>query len=224
MDSVTAIVLVRAGSRRLKNKNLQPFNGVTLLEHKILTLQQTPEVTKIVVSSDSDEMLNIARNRGVETHKRPAEYCDEISKPFGETVHLICSEVTGDHILWAPCTSPLVYHGLFSKAIHTYFDALQNGFDSLITVDVFKKFMWDEEKPLNYELGEKQVPSQLLPNLYVVTNGILLSPRLKAIEWKYTYGKNPYRMEIDKFATVDIDDALDLIQATGWLNEHKNKF
>ena len=112
----------------------------------------------------------------------------------------------------------------FFKAINTYFESLRTGYDSLISVEVFKKFMWDEENPLNYELGDKQVPSQLLPNLYIVTNGILLSPRLKAIEWKYTYGKNPYRFEIDKFATVDIDDELDLIQATGWLNEYRDKF
>ena len=99
MHSVTAVIPVRAGSRRLKNKNLRPFNGVTLLEHKVLTLKQTPEVTKIVVSSDSEEMLNIAKNHGVDTHKRPAAYCDEVSKPFGETVRLVCSEVTGEHIL-----------------------------------------------------------------------------------------------------------------------------
>ena len=78
--------------------------------------------------------------------------------------------------------------------------------------------MWDENGPLNYELGEKQVPSQQLPDLYVVTNGILLAPRAKTIEWKYTYGRNPYKFEVDKFSAVDIDDELDLIQAKAWLD------
>ncbi len=224
MDRITAIIPVRAGSRRMKNKNIAPFAGTTLLEHKIEMLKKVPEVTRIVVSSDSDLMLGMAKEHGVDTHKRPDEYCDEVSKPFGETVKLVCSAVEGDHILWAPCTSPLIYPALYSKAIGLYLQALKDGYDSLISVELFKRFMWDENGPMNYELGDKQVPSQLLPNLYVVTNGILLSPREKTIEWKYTYGRNPYKFEIDKFACVDIDDELDLIHAKAWMEANSDKF
>ena len=224
MDKITAIIPARAGSRRLKNKNIAPFNGTTLLEHKIEILKRVPEVTRIVVSSDSELMLEIAQNHGVDIHRRPVEYCDEKSRPFSDTVQLICSAVEGDHILWAPCTSPLIYSELYSKAINLYLQALQNGYDSLISVELFKRFLWDENGPLNYELGDKQVPSQDLPNLYVVTNGILLSPRHKAIEWKYTYGRHPYKFQIDKFATVDIDDELDLTHASAWMAEHIDKF
>ena len=224
MQRITAIIPVRAGSRRLKDKNIAPFNGTTLLEHKIEMLKRVPEVTRIVVTSDSERMLEMAQSHGVDIHRRPIEFCDEKSRPFGDTVRLVCSAVEGDHILWAPCTSPLVYPELYSKAIHLYFKALKDGYDSLISVELFKRFMWDEEKPLNYELGDKQVPSQQLPNLYVVTNGILLSPREKTIEWKYTYGRHPYKFEIDKFATVDIDDELDLIHAQAWLDANVEKF
>ena len=224
MDRITAIIPVRAGSRRMKNKNIAPFAGTTLLEHKIEMLKKVPEVTRIVVSSDSDLMLGMAKEHGVDTHKRPDEYCDEVSKPFGETVKLVCSAVEGDHILWAPCTSPLIYPALYSKAIGLYLQALKDGYDSLISVELFKRFMWDENGPMNYELGDKQVPSQLLTNLYVVTNGILLSPREKTIEWKYTYGRNPYKFEIDKFACVDIDDELDLIHAKAWMEANSDKF
>lgn len=224
MERITAIIPVRAGSRRMKNKNIAPFAGTTLLEHKIKVLKKVPEITRIVVTSDSEFMLELAEKNGVDIHKRAPEYCDEISKPFGETVRLVCSEVEGDHILWAPCTSPLVYPALYSQAIELYLKALKEGYDSLISVELFKHFMWDENAPLNYELGEKQVPSQQLPNLYVVTNGILLSPREKTIEWKYTYGHHPYKFEIDKFATVDIDDELDLIHAQAWLQKNIEKF
>lgn len=224
MNSITAIIPVRAGSRRMKNKNIAPFNGTTLLEHKIEILKQVPEVTSIVVTSDSEYMLELAEKHGVSTHVRPIEFCDEKSKPFGETVKLVCSAVEGDHILWAPCTSPLVYPALYSRAIECYIEALKDGYDSLISVELFKHFMWNETGPLNYELGDKQVPSQQLPNLYVVTNGILLSPRHKAIEWKYTYGRNPYKFIVDKFATVDIDDELDLLHAKAWLEENRSLF
>lgn len=224
MEKITAIIPVREGSRRLKNKNIASFNGTTLLEHKIEILKKVPEITKIVVSSDSEIMLKMAEEHKVDVHRRPVEFCDEMSRPFGDTVELVCSSVEGDHILWAPCTSPLIYPALYSRAIGLYFEALEKGYDSLISVELFKHFMWDENAPLNYELGDKQVPSQDLPNLYVVTNGILLAPREKTIEWKYTYGRKPYKFNIDKFATVDIDDELDLIHAHAWLEANRDKF
>ena len=38
------------------------------------------EITKIVVSSDSDLMLEMAKNAGADIHKRAPEYCDEKTK------------------------------------------------------------------------------------------------------------------------------------------------
>ena len=61
MDTITAIVPVREGSTRLKNKNVAPFAGTNLLLYKLEQLKKVPEITKIVVSSDSDIMLEMAR-------------------------------------------------------------------------------------------------------------------------------------------------------------------
>jgi N-acylneuraminate cytidylyltransferase len=209
----TAIIPVRAGSRRIPNKNLAPFGDSTLLENKIEVLKGVPEITKILVTSDSEEMLAIAAKHGADTHVRPVEYCDEKTLPFAETVKLVCSVANGEHIVWSPCTSPLVSAVLYSQAIATYLEQLNNGYDSLISVQSLKKFIWDDEKPLNYELGEKQVPSQQLPNWYIVTNGILIAPRKKMIEWKYTYGRNPYKFIVDAKSAVDIDEPVDLVIA-----------
>ena len=103
MNSITAIIPVREGSRRLKNKNVAPFAGTNLLINKINQLKQVKEITNIVVSSDSDNMLEMARLQGVSTHKRAVEFCDEKSKTFGEVVAHICENVDGDDILWATC-------------------------------------------------------------------------------------------------------------------------
>ena len=64
-NEITAIIPVRAGSTRLKNKNIAPFAGTNLLIHKINQLKQVSEISKIVVSSDSDVMLEMARQAGV---------------------------------------------------------------------------------------------------------------------------------------------------------------
>ena len=61
MKTITAIIPVRAGSTRLKNKNVAPFAGTNLLVNKIRQLQEVKEITRIVVSSDSDLMLSMSR-------------------------------------------------------------------------------------------------------------------------------------------------------------------
>ena len=106
MKTITAIIPVRAGSTRLKNKNVAPFAGTNLLINKINQLKLVSEITRIVVSSDSDLMLEMAKSAGADIHKRAPEYCDEKTKTFGEVVRHIAESVNGDTILWATCTSP----------------------------------------------------------------------------------------------------------------------
>ena len=216
--SITAIIPVREGSRRLKNKNVATFAGTNLLINKINQLKQVKELSNIVVSSDSDLMLSMAKSQGVDIHKRAIEFCDEKSKTFGEVVSHICENVSGDDILWATCTAPLVFPKQYREAIKLYYQALEDGYDSLVSMEKFKRYLWDENGPVNYELGIRHVPSQQLPPLYFVTDGILLAPREKMIEWKYFHGHNPYRFILDKRTSIDIDDGLDLACARAWLD------
>ena len=58
--TLTAIIPVRAGSRRLHNKNILPFGDSNLLVHKIRQLKAVKSIDEIVVSSDSDVMLEMA--------------------------------------------------------------------------------------------------------------------------------------------------------------------
>lgn len=215
---VTAVVPVRAGSRRLKNKNVAPFAGTNLLLNKIEQLKKVPEVERVVVTSDSDMMLAMAAGAGALTHKRAPEFCDETTKSFGEVVRHIAESVEGQHILWATCTSPLVSPAVYRQAIETYWGALYDGYDSLVSFERIKRYLWDDNGPVNYELGLKHVPSQQLPDLYIVTDGILLAPREKMIEWSYFHGRHPYRFLVDKRTAVDIDDGLDLAVARAWLD------
>jgi len=68
--SITAVIPVREGSRRLKNKNVAPFAGTNLLINKINQLKQVPEISSIVVTSDSETMLAMAAREKALTHKR----------------------------------------------------------------------------------------------------------------------------------------------------------
>lgn len=217
-NKFTAVIPVRAGSSRLKNKNLSPIAGTNLLLFKIEQLKCVPEIDRIVVTSDSDIMLGMARDAGVETHRRGIEYCDEKTKSFGEVCRHVAESVEGENIIWATCTAPLVFPRLYSRAIAVYGQALKEGFDSLMSVEVFKRYLWDDQGPINYQLGVKHVPSQQLPELFIITDGIQIAPRAKMIEWSYFHGSNPYKFRLGKREAVDIDDSFDLAKARAWLD------
>ena len=217
----SAIIPVRAGSRRLPNKNILPFGNSNLLIHKIRQLKKVVQIDEIVVSSDSDIMLEMAQKEGVKVHKRPIEYADEKTKTFGEVV-AYCAEnaCQGENVIWAPCVCPLCDEYNFSDAINKYEELVLNKkeYDSVISAKLFKEYLWDEEKPLNYKLGMGHVPSQQLPNYQVIVNGFYIAPRLKMIEWNYFFGLKPYRLIISKKEAVDIDDKDDFEIAKALLN------
>ena len=214
----TAIIPVRKGSRRLPGKNTAPFANSNLLIYKIEQLKKVPQIRRIYVSSDCDDMLCMGKQHGTLTHKRAIEYCDEKSKTFGEVVSHICSNVKGENIIWATCTSPLVEPHHYVEAIESFELEQMNGFDSLMSVEEYKRYMWTKEGPLNYKLGTKHVPSQELEPIYRVTDGILIAPRLDMIKWNYFHGSNPYKFIMDKRSSIDIDDVYDLECARAWLN------
>ncbi len=217
----TAIIPVRAGSKRLPNKNILPFGDSNLLINKIRQLKKVNNIDEIVVSSDSEIMLDMAKAEGVSVHIRPIEYADEKTKTFGEVV-TYCAEnaAHGDNVIWAPCVCPLCDEYNFAEAINTYEELVikNKEYDSVISAKAFKEYLWDEEKPLNYKLGMGHVPSQQLPNYQVIVNGFYIASRLNMIKWNYFFGLKPYRLIISKREAVDIDDKDDFEIAKSLLN------
>ena len=71
-QKLTAIVPVRKGSQRIKNKNFKPFAGKNLLRIKLEILKKIDIIDSIVVNSDSEEALTMAKEFGVEQFRRRA--------------------------------------------------------------------------------------------------------------------------------------------------------
>ena len=80
MPSVIALIGARAGSERVLHKNIRPLAGHPLLAYAIATAQQAGVFERVVVSTDSDEIAEIARYYGAEVpFLRPAEYATATS-------------------------------------------------------------------------------------------------------------------------------------------------
>lgn len=174
-------------------------------------------ITNIIVSSDSNRMLQMAEDAGVQAWKRPQKYADE-SVPFGRFLDYLCEVLPNEHILWACVTSPLVESELYEKAIQLYFEKLKEGFDSLITCLPCQSYYMDEKGPINFKMGLEHVNSEKLQPIYHFTNGINIAPKSKIAEWHYNYGPNAYRLMVNKRQAVDIDDIYDYECAKAMLN------
>ena len=216
MKKITAIIPVRKGSVRVKNKNLKPFAGTNLLEIKIKQLKQINFINKIVVSSDCDEMLKIAIDHGVETHRRD-EYFASSKADNSEFFKNLAENIEGDYLMYSPVTCPLI-----SK--ETYFDCI-NSFqnkdvENLVTVSPVKHHMWLDGKPLNYDV-RKSPNSQDLPNIHQITYGICIISKNDMIEYRNVITDNPTFKILDEIESVDIDTEFDFMTAEMIYNKIK---
>lgn len=201
-----ALIMARSGSKRVKNKNIKPFANSSLLEVKINQLKRVKNLDGIVVNSDDDTMLSIAKNLGCETIKRDAYYCTDDIQPNELYKHL-AETFPADIVVITNTTSPLVKDETIYDTIET-FKANLDEYDSLNTGHLVKDFLWLDGKPLNYDENNKP-KSQDLPDIVNLNAAINITTKEKMIENKNYVGKKPYIYIIDELEGVDVDYPID---------------
>ena len=78
--SAVAFVPARSGSERVPQKNIRPLAGHPLLAYAIETALQSGTFERVVVSTDSEEIAEVARWYGADVpFLRPAEYATSTS-------------------------------------------------------------------------------------------------------------------------------------------------
>ena len=205
---LTAVIPVRAGSQRVKNKNTKPFADSNLLKIKLETLKKISMIDNIVVNSDSDEMLDIALSYGVSTHKREEYYasseCDnsEFFKHIAETTN-------SDYILCSHVTSPLISAETYFSCVDKF---MNSNIENLVTVCDVKDHMWLDGKPLNYNPSESP-NSQDLPDIVGLTYGISILGKDDMVKHKNVVTDNPYFYRLDEIESIDIDTEYDFMVA-----------
>lgn len=210
MKKLVALIAVRAGSQRVPNKNIRNFSNSNLLEIKIEQLKKVKGIDEIIVNSDSQEMLEIAKNMGVTAVKRDEYYAtsyvsmSEVYKHFAETTD-------SEYIMYANVTNPLLEPSTYEKAINMFFENIKNH-DSLASCNQIKEFMWLDGKPINYDT-KKQPRSQDLPNIVALNFAISIISKKLMSEKMNIIGDNPIFFELDEVESVDIDTSLDFFLA-----------
>jgi len=61
-----AVIPARRGSKGLPGKNIRPLAGLPLIAHSILFAKLCPEIKRLIVSTDCDEISDVARQFGAD--------------------------------------------------------------------------------------------------------------------------------------------------------------
>lgn len=211
-----AIILARAGSKGITNKNLIDFCGKPLLGWTIEQCMNATSIEKTWVSSDGDDILNFSRNLGCSTILRPKELASDTSSSEDGWLHAIEEiEKEGRKIntIIAPQpTSPLRKPDDFNLGLKKFFD---NDFDSLFSCSVVEDlFFWEKDsnnflRSINYDYKNRKLRQQN-PTQYI-ENGSFYIFNVDMIRTKKNrFGDKIGFSTMEFWQTFEIDDLDDL--------------
>lgn len=87
---ILVTVCARKGSRGVRLKNLRPLNGLPLIVHTIRQALAWPRGAKVVVSTDAEEIADVARQHGAEVpFQRPAELSTDTAAKMPVLIHAL---------------------------------------------------------------------------------------------------------------------------------------
>lgn len=216
---VVAIIPVRAGSVRVKNKSIRNFDDTNLLNHKIKQLLNIKEIDKIILTTDSDEAKKIGNSYGINVLDRSGYYSS--SECNNSDFFKYIAEQTNEedkYLIYTPVTSPFVKNETISEVITKFKE--NEDYDSVVPVETLKHHMWMDGKPLNYELSNAP-NTQDLPNIYALNYACSIISREEQIKYSSLCGKTPFFYPLTQFESIDIDTMYDFELAQLL---YKNKF
>ena len=186
--TLKALIPVRQGSQRVRNKNIKPFADSNLLQLKIDQLKQISGIDEICVNTDSEEMLQVALDSGVVGILRESKFATS-DVPMNDVYENLAYSMDCDHILYTNVTSPLVTSETYTKCIEIYKELGEH--DSLNTVTLLKENLWLDGRALNYD-PNFHPRSQDLPDIVYLNFAVNIISRQKMIERRNIVGHKFY--------------------------------
>ncbi len=198
---IVGFIPARGGSSRVPRKNLQLIGGIPLFLRACYNLARVLKKEDIVVDSDDDEILAIASSHGFNTLKRPdalaSNATDGNSFFRWETSNFPEADIYIQHLPPMPFLSEIT--------LKHCFNAIEEGFDSIICVGKEHYYLWDvsEKKPL-YDICH--IPNSFTLNetcfetmgLYMITKEAHKNTGLRI-------GNNYKMISVNKFEQIDIN-------------------
>jgi pseudaminic acid cytidylyltransferase len=225
-----AVIPARAGSKRIPNKNIKLFAGKPIIAYSIEAAKRTGIFDRIVVSTDSEPIAQVARQFGAEApFLRPAELSDDhtpTAPVVAHTLHwLAASGCPAEHVCCIYATAPFVqpeyvtegYHLLTEQKVSSVFSVTSFPFPIFralqLAEDGHLAMFWPE-----YELTR----SNDLPAAYHDAGQFYWLACAAFLQDKKMYGRDALPVILPRYLVQDIDTPEDwetaeqMFQALQW--------
>ncbi|HQF63648.1 MAG TPA: acylneuraminate cytidylyltransferase family protein [Anaerolineaceae bacterium] len=210
---IVALVPMRHHSVRVPGKNYRLIAGKPLYQHILETMLACPEITTVVVDTDSPVIVEGVRASfpAVQLLERP-EHLRADTVPMNEILMHDTSHYPADFYLQTHSTNPLLRPQTVSRAIQTLITQYP-AYDSLFGVTRLQTRLWDAlARPINHN-PNILLRTQDLPPVYEENSCLYLFTR-QTLEMRRTrIGDRPWLFEIDPLEARDIDEEHDFILA-----------
>jgi len=225
MTDILALIPARGGSKGIPHKNIRSFAGYPLLAWSIAAGLQSKSVSRVIVSTDDEEIASVAREYGAEVpFMRPSELAQDrtLDLPVFEHALKWLEDIEGykpDIVVQLRPTSPIRPTEMIDSAIKILIENPDaDSVRGVVPAGQNPYKMWKfngYDKPLHPLLHVDGVtesynaPRQILPQTYWQT-GHIDAIRTKTISHKKSLtGDVVYPYVIDQRYTVDIDTLAD---------------
>lgn len=218
---ILAVTLARGGSKGVPRKNLRLLNGHPLIAYTIVEAKRAKLVSRVIVSSDDDEIRLVAIQYGAEApFARPADISTDTARPIDGDMHaLMWAEADEgreyDYFVELLCTNPMKTAEDIDAALQKL---ITTKADSVIAVARLedhhpiriKKIVDDRIVDFCFPEIPESRRQDLKPDAYIRAGAIYAAPRrmtMKGIRYGTTESR-PYILPPNKAVNVDSEEDL----------------
>lgn len=223
---ILTIIPARSGSKGIKNKNIVNLNRKPLIYYTINEALKSKYITRIIVSTDDEEIANIAKELGAEVpFLRPSFLAEDTSKTIDTIIYSIekLKEIGQeyDYVVLLQPTQPLRRSWHIDEAIELIINKKET---SLVSVSKVKEHpilirKIDENGYVKNLLNESSTKRrQDFEDFYKVNGAIYINKIDENLTKDTSLNDNKLAYIMDEKYDIDIDEHNDLYLAEIMLN------
>jgi len=237
---IYAIIPARGGSKGVPGKNVKDLQGKPLIAWTIEAAKKVPEISRVIVNTDDEEIARAARAHGAEVFKRPKTLAQDLTLDLPVFEHhlraLSAKKELPDIVVDLRATAPLRRTERIAEGIALLKELGRNKTDSVRAVSKASKHpykMWRlSGKYIEPFLSKKQtgmnepynVARQLLPEVYQNNGCVNVFWSDTILKKKSMTGDKIAGFVMEDWESINIDTHTDFIIAEELMKKHKKKF